>query len=86
MGAPVVPEAIRAEWVTWQFELEDLCDKLSNIAKKLQMRDRRELEAAEKQAQVDEQLTDIGNQRWAGRAAIRRRMEQQAQNGQGAES
>lgn len=47
-GDPVVPVAIRAEWVAWQFELQGLMDKLSVCAARLYERDRRKLDAAMK--------------------------------------
>ena len=45
-GDPVIPVAIRAEWAAWQFELEALCDKVSNAAARLYQRDKRVLDAA----------------------------------------
>lgn len=39
-----MPDAIRAEWVAWQLELESLCDKISAAASRLQSRHKRELD------------------------------------------
>ena len=47
-GEPVVPQAIRAEWVTWQIEFENLLDKVSAAAARAYERDRVKLKAAEK--------------------------------------
>ena len=47
-GEPVVPQAIRAEWVGWQIEFENLLDKISSAAARAYERDRVKLKAAEK--------------------------------------
>ena len=48
-GEPVVPSAIRAEWVGWQIEFENLLDKISAAAARAYERDRVKLKAAEKE-------------------------------------
>lgn len=50
-GEPVVPDAIRAEWVAWQFEFEAVLDKLSAAAARLYTRDKVALKAALKRLQ-----------------------------------
>jgi len=58
-GDPVVPVAIRAEWVAWQFELQGLMDKLTVCAARLYERDRVKLAAAMKR--VDELEAGVGS-------------------------
>lgn len=84
-GRPVTPDAIRAEWTAWQYELEALCDKLSAAANRMFTRDKRELDKAlkslaamelERDCGCDDEAgaTDVGTpSRWATKAALGRR-------------
>lgn len=85
VGRPVTPDAIRAEWCAWQYELEALCDKLGAAANRLFTRDKRELDKALKSLAALELERDCGcggeaseveagtPSRWAAKAALGRR-------------
>lgn len=56
-GAPTTPEAMRAEWVAWQFEFDSVLDKLSAAAARMYTRDKVELKRALKR--IDELEADV---------------------------
>lgn len=47
LGAPVVPDQIRAEWAGWAWELQGLCDNITAAAARMNTRAVRGLKKAE---------------------------------------
>lgn len=80
-GAPVVPDAIRAEWTAWQWELEGLCEKVSLACKRVYARDKADLDKAMKRiAELEagcgaDALVDgpAPSARWAQKGELARR-------------
>ncbi len=76
-----MPNAIRAEWTAWQWELEGLCEKVSLAAKRVYARDKADLDRAlarvaelEADPHVDEDgLTVASSSRWREKAELTRR-------------